>query len=1090
MARYTLPVNGSQVVQGVVTHDERIGHANFDTTNSVYTEADPRPSQPTPGANNGFMQLEATGTTPAALSLDIHTVKEGAAVGGNEGGRYAFKGTTEAATHWRGSLEYNKLTPASENGLVGLYEQPSALQLNSGDLLVVGNYAGTSIRGARRSLADGTWGSQFTAHTSTWAAGSSNAYGTTGLVQVPSGRVLLFYTYPNTESGGDYVRIGMVFSDDDGDTWTQGALEIVGYRELLSAGQPRKMSVLYHRGYLSVLLSTGVATYVGEHLVSGDLGASFTLVETLDGSTQALSCRDGHLFANAAGEVLLVYHQNNGTLATSRKASPYSRFQDNPDHGTSLANVAVDLSLATTVMYAMAGTQDAQGNLWIYYRAATNLGEWKCVHVSADTLLEIESRWTHNDASNPYQPVDFSIATMYFAEAAIAPHGEAFFMVSTVGTPTTSTLRAYLSVFKLGGYTSVDWKRQTFGEMSGAGGYQVGYLWHGVELPGNLTWLTLTSTGTTTETVGADGVAITTAASSTHWWQSSLSTTNYPRIVMWSFKSDGITGAPTVGVNLYSGTTRVSVRYTDSQVSLYDLAAAATVGSAASIDTTVEREYLLYTGDLAARLWHRLPGEQVWTEVASSSSLTAGAAAGSLEFGVTASGAGHAADCTWRWLGGAVGIETDDPALDVLVQPSGLQGHPFAVAGTYLTGGLFVPAKGSSAYRGDTWTAATAATYGVRNLDPQRSPGSLDTYRSADDTTQVELVWELNGGSSTRFLGDHLGWFMRSNIRTAELYLGSPSPGTYQLVGTLDAEGNFAPASGTLSYSLDGNTIYPASATLSQQYALMDGVDRVELAWTGGTGTSPAAFNVQRNREGLWSTAAPTPWLQLEDNSDNALADIAAGTATTVKLWTTETLTLVYNVSAKASGAGFTHVKLVIPAQETAEGYFEIKTLLIGPIHAFGKTPGWGSIRRLETNREVLTSRSGRRRARKLGRSRRVAEFSWTSGWNAGQTMGQISAAPDYLSPNASVSEAWGVRADPRLPEQLAERTEGFTRPVVYVTNLPDASGTSVESTTLTEPDRFLYGLITSNVSRQHLLGDEASNPLVSINQLVLSEEV
>jgi hypothetical protein len=186
--------------------------------------------------------------------------------------------------------------------------------------------------------------------------------------------------------------------------------------------------------------------------------------------------------------------------------------------------------------------------------------------------------------------------------------------------------------------------------------------------------------------------------------------------------------------------------------------------------------------------------------------------------------------------------------------------------------------------------------------------------------------------------------------------------------------------------------------------------------------------------------------------------------------------------------------RLTIPAQHTVEDYFEIGTLVLGHILAFGRRYSWGRTVQTSPNTTLTTGRSGARRAQNFGPSRRSVEFGWTDGTDLSAV--RQAGPADYVNAAASGGgEAAATWFDaPLSMEGLVRELYGSQMPVVYLPWIErQALGTVY---TASHPDLMMYGRIVSDVSIETVQGEEwiasgaANGEVVRTSVIRLEEEV
>jgi hypothetical protein len=188
---------------------------------------------------------------------------------------------------------------------------------------------------------------------------------------------------------------------------------------------------------------------------------------------------------------------------------------------------------------------------------------------------------------------------------------------------------------------------------------------------------------------------------------------------------------------------------------------------------------------------------------------------------------------------------------------------------------------------------------------------------------------------------------------------------------------------------------------------------------------------------------------------------------------------------------------LRIPGQVTPNDYMQIGTMIVGRVRLFGRQYSRGRGLTFSPAYELTETRSGTRRARRLGPTRRAMEMAWddgidTSGLNTAGT------APDYYGLGYSGADGLTAIADTgRTLAGLIEQTDGAVLPVVVLPAIPQQS--SAPGTTgvqLLNPEAHLYGRILTETLRvdsdASVRGQELRDPgeVVQVSTVIVEEEL
>jgi hypothetical protein len=317
------------------------------------------------------------------------------------------------------------------------------------------------------------------------------------------------------------------------------------------------------------------------------------------------------------------------------------------------------------------------------------------------------------------------------------------------------------------------------------------------------------------------------------------------------------------------------------------------------------------------------------------------------------------------------------------------------------------------------------------------------------------------------------------NFRTATLE-GRSGAGSYTTIGVIDMS---AEASG-LRWVRNGSIVEPdtSSATTAGYFWSYGALNGARFVPDTTAAAGQTAKRIGKSSEGSWTDqAARRIRLQLQDVSGMA----TSGTSGAI---VHHSGVLIWNNDPRYSG-----YRLTIQAQHTSEGYFQIGTMVLGSILAFGRRYSWGRSLDRAANVDLTTGRSGTRRAQVFGPSRRGVEFGWTDGSDV--TALRSPSAPDYVLAATSGGQAAATYFDAPLSiEGLVSELYGSATPVVYLPWIErKALGTTWKAS---HPDLMMYGRVVSDVSIETVQGEEwitgsaANGEVVRTSTIRIEEEV
>jgi hypothetical protein len=188
---------------------------------------------------------------------------------------------------------------------------------------------------------------------------------------------------------------------------------------------------------------------------------------------------------------------------------------------------------------------------------------------------------------------------------------------------------------------------------------------------------------------------------------------------------------------------------------------------------------------------------------------------------------------------------------------------------------------------------------------------------------------------------------------------------------------------------------------------------------------------------------------------------------------------------------------LRIAAQDTAENYFTLGTLLIGRVRWFGRQYSRGRSLGFVPAYELSETRSGARQVRALGPTRRTVEIAWDDGIDTSQ-MNNLPTEPDYWTLGYTGADAVAAPTDTASTlAGIISTTQGATTPVVLLPAVKQqGSAPGTNGIRMIDPERSMYGRILNDTLRidadPAVMGDELRSPgeMVKVGSVRIEEEV
>jgi len=1101
--------------RGLLIQDPRI--TGVDSTESVLSEAGPRPGVPVPQQRTE-MVLQATGDQAAGKQLRVQTLHSGSPVAGTRAGFvWQYEGDADwrgwdlptVPTHWE-SIRWLTGVDATEVSAKYLH----AVTLADRSIVTAFEVAATApttrdmVQVQVRDPDTGAWGSEVTVYTQPGGYSTGRASHPC-MVQLPSGRLLLWH-WVELSSGSMQIR--MHYSDDNGATWAVGSASCLGQSvrytaEGSGAGNFDTFGRL-RAGYLDGDVMLVAALRVADNntgtgnlrdnfrqMASSDLGATFTVVEEAapaGGTTEYGGSH--HDIITVDGVLLLGW--SSARARTVQLSSAWESFRsvataDIEDYTASSSVVA-----SATSGQELAGSDftfalsDA-GEAYILHRRYSSGHTSQCViarsvdagklwepvgqdlSITPSGVYEIGVWWNAGDAAT--YPNGFS-ATWHEGRIVVL-HGWA----ANPGNEDNSVAALYL-----GGYSTV-----TLPAYPQPSGYwrPVGArpraawttTWLPFDEPQNVAGWSLSGAGTTALAGGALNISTST--------QSALHTVNPT-----GTNAQGLIVAGSVlensGGSILSGTIIVNVRVADGadeyevqfrvgladssgNVKLTDLNGS-DIGNV-TLDTSAGVDFLIAISDANVAWWVRPRSngsDREWTAGTASTTLTSNgtpAAAHQIQWGHAGA---STADSDWFSFHYTEASYTGDQMSEGQTNPDDLAARAYATAPVYVDGGTSVKAFDGPTLSADKWNINTRADYAVDRLLPTVAPSPRNTWRSiGTGETKIAFALDPTITAASRSGNTVIGVaVMGANFRTFSIE-GDTGGGSWSQLATFDAAEGMA----SMAFTRAGNSLEADSGSTDKPYLFHSEASN----WTADLGGGNLR-RVQWSSEGKWDNTGKRARIFCD-----GITNSEASTGT-MSLWPSD-----FTAVLRVNNVNYAGYRLVIDSQSTVAGYHTIGSIVVGPIVVMGQAYSWGRVVETSANVRRSVADDWTDRVRKLSPARRVVQFGWQDGTDLSSV--EADGTPDFLttSTNGGTEPAASWADTPYVLEGLVHLLDGGRLPLVYLPKMPKgASGAGNDSHILNRRHSMVYARSMSPVRIETVIGTENTDEVVRVGQMVLTEIV
>jgi hypothetical protein len=1094
---------------------------------SSFSQADPQPGVPE-AQGNYDLALTSSGDQAASTTYLVRTSEPG---NPSRTGPASFmwKNQSDASTAYRGWDVPNVITSFDS---ISFSDSESALDptvVTLDDQTVICAYHRKQNSGTENTICvrvmapnSSTFGSEIElfSEVSAPSAAINSSFGQ-HLLKLPNDRVLLYFF---SESASGIGNIRAYESTDKGSTWSIAATKVLQNPISISSGgtssgattfKLTRIRAAYGGGQVLLLVGTRSDDSDFKNLelwkqyASDSAGLFFTLVE--DAPTMASS--DSYAAANAPYKELSkfdVVYQSSHFLITSlqkenQKAINVAKLGSAFQKLSSASNVSSDelsidfTPLSSGVFTAAAGDLTTcigdNGALYMFadgVGSVTTTTRFGVCFVSRDDGATIEflgkaGTMTGNSTYTAPEGIWWSsgdITTAPTNYAATFARGRVVMLCNHRADPGNED--ESLSLLTLGGSSTVTMPAiEGYSDSTKRGAWD--YNWLPFDLPGDTGYWTKASVGSVTESLSSGYLSLAIAAGSNAvHYQNSPTTDIFKDGLIVRFSLICTVGSLTnvnIGVRLRLAQTSpasndydVTIAFSPSNFKVYDNNASAQIGSNVSIDMTTEREFIVAmkggtTGnnDGVYQVWYRTKNsasDREWTKSIGSTTLNNDTSSASstclIDWGIIAAGAGT---CKWSEFHVSKS-QSAGQNITAQVNPSDIWAKPYATAGyrAYINGGTFVTAFGGPARKNDLFSVSTRYGYAIDRVLFSESQTPRVKWRSTDATQQTIALALDNTilGTDDSFPGnDVIGiCLLGINWQTGELQGYNAGTTSWDTIAEIDSASGLS----GLPWVREGGSVMPKAVSSESQYLHTAEFEGGTFGLKDGTGTN--LRKIVTNTSGKWSgsTTQKLPTIILDGA---AASDRSSGNSGYI-------MSPNVTVIAKLNGSKYAGYRLMIDAQSTVDGYFEIGNVIIGWVEAFGRQYSRGRILETEANTSVVARTDGTTTSKNYGPSQRTVQLAWTDGVDVSSVQGSA-PDPDYIlgSTDGNAEPIASAGDVPYQIEGIVRMMNGPDKAVVYLPSV-DKAGNTI---TLNRRHQFVAGRLTSPARLESVIGDENLDP-------------
>ena len=1124
-----------QQFRGLLIPDPRLGWPSFDAALSTYTEATPLPGVPEDLGDSSAV-LESGGVQGQNVDLRIKGQSAGAPV--PDGGSFVWRNAADAVTEHRGWDPPQAITDFAilDYTTTGAkWQGPHAIRLQNDSVGVVVLSSGRYIRFWSKSYNSRAWTEVAVADPN---GGTYALAETPTIAQLPSGRILIVAW---VEYAGIGNQVNTYYSDDNGTTWALASKNALTAVLDTAVYHPQRTRCAYLNGQLLLLshvkvISGGQTRDVIAQWGSSDLGASFVLVALtgfdvgVGGSISALpggSGIRGYMdIIVTGGQFCVVYLAcvDPAGWGTTAAILPVRAFLGNAFDALGGAVEAIATQAANPQEWGTKAADNFTGGelaAWadedgVLYLSGSdfNAGGGALREFYTNRSIDGGDAWTGiGTGSAP----GFGAAWWNGQDAAKHPkditgcaQGGRSVVLHEFASDTDNHDDSLCATF-LGGYTSVPLPNRTGYLLAANNRCAFERTWLPIALPDAMGY-TLTTGGAPVIALANSALQITGGAGDSVSYARTVAPPGtmprgiYALVEGWA-QTTTVGGGFFATLQIGDGAAhgyQIRVVASNQKVILRDMIAGADLttapaGSAACIAANAGIQILVCLANESAvpanngrvRMWWRPTTgtndtDHHWTEfgaLVSTLQDTGIATANALSWGVLN---GVATSCRMKMLNWSSDTYTGEQ-LWGLANSADLLGRNFSseVAG-YVDSGTRMRMVAGPIYRGDGFKIATRSPYRIENVHSDVAPSYRRGWRSVSNAAQVELVWSVDNvlDQNTHILGGTLGLYLGEvNFPTSELWGLVKGTGYVKLADIDTAVGQKG-----LCFTRRGDAFVPNTAgagTPASEWFTFGVLKDCTAKVNDGVGAI-VYRKITYNSEGIWRQNLGTDKYPTILVSGALSTDPTGGAPATLDIWGKDVFVLVNDASI------YTKFKLVIPAQNTAEGDFRIGIREIGHVAFLSRRYSRGRALGADSNYELSEQRSGTRIVRDQGPARRTVEFAWLEGVDVSQVTA-AAPSPNFITAYAGSTKAVGSPADTLyLVAGLAQMLRGAKTPIVYLPNI--VRGTTSATVTTVNRHKMLRARLMTDPRMENILGNEwgigGAGELFQMATIKLEEEL
>ena len=509
----------------------------------------------------------------------------------------------------------------------------------------------------------------------------------------------------------------------------------------------------------------------------------------------------------------------------------------------------------------------------------------------------------------------------------------------------------------------------------------------------------------------------------------------------------------------------VEIRIDTNAIDIFDVAAATSIGDSSGHNGEQIEFLISFSGDHIL-VWDNYDvyrSRKTWRLISDSavSSTTSTGSENTIRWGhITTS----TSQVNTYWYEFHVGSGVD--AFDT-IQP--LIGVPYPSTGLkqFVNGGCSISTIDGPARIGDQYRIKRQYDFALERVMFDVNTSPRVKWRSTNTSTQ-DIVWYTYGNDTNRDIAtNNMGAITLLGCNFREFTLYYEAFGTWTSMGTIN-----------MSNGLVCDLIRIGSTVRST---------------TSGGGSFYAFENEFAGCICELTYLTTTKYRRIISNSSGVMGSTTGKTATFVLdgIDDTEPTTGTFKVYSKQvtithSVLSSSRWKISFPTQTIVDPYFEIGQIIHGSMFIFAPQYGRGRSITYESNTDIYQTTDNQIKTRVRSIGHRTARISWTDPVDQ-TTLFESSFDGDYFSTLNTDTQTYSIANFGDIPYSmigLYTYLDGAGKPIVYIPSIK----AGLTSRTLNRYQDFIYGITTSNISIDNVLGDENVDECYRVSQIDIRE--